>query len=89
MFKDGSQYCFIRLSNAKELDPHHYESLPSLGLKCMRDNRESANLVAMYSPVPQKSYNFFLNDLSTILPRENNVDLLPLARKFNTATSYV
>jgi len=55
----------------------------------MRDARESANLVAMNSPIGQKTYNFFANNLYTAIPREDNVDLLPLARKFNTATSYI
>jgi hypothetical protein len=89
MFVEGGEHCFIRLSNAKEMDPHHKESLPSLALKCMRNDRASANLVAMYGSTPQKSWNFFENDLSTMIERETNVDLLPLARKFNTATSYI
>lgn len=43
----------------------------------------------MFSADRMSGYNFFESDLTTMLPREENADLIPLARKFNTATSYV
>jgi len=89
MFLEGADSCYVRLSQAKEVERHHYVTSPSLGFKCLRDGRDSANLVAMVSPNGQAGWNFFENDLKTMLPREDNPDMIPLARKFATATPYM
>ena len=60
---------FPRLSLALEPDTSKLNTAPGMGLKFLRDGRDSANLVAMYSVDGQESWNFFKNDFSNHIPR--------------------
>ena len=46
---EGADYGIVRLSIAKPTTKMTKESAPGMGLKFLRDGRDSANLVAMYS----------------------------------------
>ena len=61
----GSSRGWVRLALASEPSPHQLLTRPGLGLKLLRDGRDSANLVAMFSVDGQQSWNFFKNNFTT------------------------
>jgi hypothetical protein len=88
---DGVRYGLIRL--ACSLQPSENVSFtPGLGLKFLRDGRDSANVVAMHSLEGQPgNWNFFAHSLTTTLnptiPSVFGKELVAL--KFSTATDYI
>ena len=59
---------------------------PGMGLKFLRDGKDSANLVAVFSVQGQESWNFFKNDFSTHAPGGPGATEMFLAAKFMTVT---
>jgi len=82
----GATHGIARLSLATEPDPTQQKTTPGMGLKFLRDNIDSANLVAMNSVDGQQSWNFFKLNFSNHIPRPQGKALLPVAVKFATAT---
>ena len=64
-------------------------NVPGMGLKFLRDGRDSANLVAMYSLKGQKSWNFFKNNLTTIVPKYPGPLLKLFEARFSKGSSYI
>jgi len=85
---EGASNAIVRLSLAKEPDTSALNTAPGLGLKILRDEIDSANLVAMYSVDGQESWNFFKNDFTNHIP-DGSIALVPLEIKFSEATKYV
>jgi hypothetical protein len=90
----GCKNVFLRISIAKQPnESKKYHSadgaadnyVPGFGIKFMRDNVESANLVAMYGVMGQSSWNYFLNDFSNHIPEGTSIALKTLGIKFATA----
>jgi hypothetical protein len=65
---EGADNGFVRFSAAAKPDIKVKELTPAMGLKFLRDDMDSASLVAMYSVDGQASWNFFLNDFSNHIP---------------------
>ena len=84
----GASSGFVRLSLANEPSPPAPGTAPGMGLKFLRDGRDSANLVAMYSVDGQDSWNFFKNDFTTHIPTPGPL-LQLIALKFSEATNFV
>jgi len=84
----GASRGWIRLSLAQEPNQAELKTLPGMGLKFLRDGRDSANLVAMYSLSGQQSWNFFKNNFTTRIG-SGPPELVPLKLKFQEATNYV
>jgi hypothetical protein len=84
----GADHGYARLSLAAQPNPKALNTGPGMGLKFLRDGIDSANLVAMYSVDGQESWNFFKNDFSNHIPAAGAA-LLPLAKKFSSATPWV
>merc|ERR1719228_1602409 len=59
---EGATQGIVRFSLAKEPSNTSNSTAPGMGLKFLRDGKDSANLVAMYSVNGQDSWNFFKND---------------------------
>ncbi|CDW78959.1 UNKNOWN [Stylonychia lemnae] len=98
IFKSGADHGLIRLSIAKQPDQseskHSAEAAldnftPGFGLKFLRNNVPSGNLVAMYSVNGAKSWNFFRMDFTNHIPDAEGVALTLVAKKFETATPFV
>ena len=83
----GAKQGIVRLSLAGK--PSSNNIVPGMGLKFLRDGRDSANLVAMYSLEGQKSWNFFKNDFTTIIPKYPGLLLKLFEAKFSEASSYI
>ena len=61
-----------------------------MGLKFLRDRRDSANLVAMNSVAGQRGdWNFFSKDFSTHIPAIDSPTLKILGWKFSFATDFI
>ena len=60
----GADHGLMRLSMAAQPDTSSDTTVPSFGLKFLRDGTDSANVVAEYSVDGQESWNFFKNDFS-------------------------
>ena len=85
----GADHGIIRLSAAKQPDQSKtasqdaYENFtPGFGLKFLRNNAPSANLVAMYGVDGQPSWNFFANEFSNHIPESVGVAQKALGLKF-------
>ena len=83
MFK-GSDAGYIRMSIAKPIVPLTNNLAPGIGVKLLRDGKDSANFVAMYSVDGQDSLNFFANDFKNHIPTPHSVSLKPLEARFAT-----
>lgn len=88
MFK-GANYGLIRHSTAAPYSSTGTNIKPGLGLKFLRDGKDSANLVAMFGVDGQEDWNFFANDWSTHIPAPVSKALIPLGIKFHTETDYI
>ena len=84
----GASSGFVRLSQANEPSPPAPGTAPGMGLKFLRDGRDSANLVAMYSVDGQDSWNFFKNNFTNHIAA-GSLALLPVSIKFSEATNYI
>lgn len=84
---EKADYGLIRLSAASM--PSSSSIAPGFGLKFLRNNRDSANLVAMYSVDGQPDFNFFANDFVTHIPPAKSNGLKALEKKFSEATDFI
>jgi hypothetical protein len=82
----GAHHGIVRLSLAIKPDPSSLSTTPGMGLKFLRNGRDSANLVAMNSA--QQSWNFFKNDFENHIP-PLELAVLPLSVQFATATKNI
>ena len=82
---------FARFSLSAQPDPTALKTIPSMGLKFLRDGVDSANLVALHAFQGQESWNFFKNDFTTIVgPGDfGDVNFVLLGIKFAESTKYV
>lgn len=85
----GADYGFVRHSTAAPYSKDKKALTPGLGLKFLRDGKDSANLVSMFSVDGQADWNFFANEWSNHIPKPQSKALTPLALKFYTETYYV
>lgn len=86
---EGANYGLIRLSSAGKPGPSA-PLTPGFGLKFLRDNRDSANLVAMNSVGGQKDdWDFFSKDATTHIPAIVSDALKILGWKFSFATDFI
>lgn len=85
----GIDHGFVRHSTAAPYKSSTKALTPGLGLKFLRDGKDSANLVSMLSVDGQESFNFFKNDWSNHIPKPKSKALTPLALKFYTETYYI
>lgn len=78
----GAEAGIVRLSSAKQ--PGKGGMTPGMGIKFLRDGRESANLVAMYSlgGQPCEETNFFEHVWSNHIPATNDFGLKLVVDKF-------
>lgn len=61
-----------------------------MGLKFLRNGRDSANLVAMFGVEGQKNdWNFFSHDFTTHIGGAKSVQTKALGFKFHFATDYI
>ena len=97
----GARNCILRLSSATE--PKESERTrdaqqafknfkPGFGLKCLRNNMSSANIVGMVSLDGQPSWNFFENDMPNFCTGSEDDELSftgkKLLDKFSTASKH-
>lgn len=83
----GSETGIVRLSSAKQ--PGKSGFAPGMGIKFLRDGRESANFVAMYTLDGQScnESNFFEHEWSNHINNTDNFGLKIIAAKFWQASS--
>jgi len=86
---EGADAGLIRLSSAAK--PSKSQPLaPGMGLKFLRDNVDSANLVSMFSVDGQPgNWNFFANDFVNHIPEPKGLAVKVLGAKFATATNLI
>jgi len=84
----GASHGIARLSLAAQPDTGKMKTTPGMGLKFLRDGRDSANLVAMFSVNGQESWNFFKNNFSNHIP-EIESSQMAVATKFASATRQI
>jgi len=84
----GCDNVLLRISLAKSPDTSKTSAAgaqdnytPGFGIKFLRDNVPSANLIAMYSVNGQSSWNYFANDFSNHIPTPTGLALSLLAKK--------
>ena len=88
----GVSNVLVRISTAKQPDGTKAPSenfVPGMGIKLLRDNVPSANLVAMFGVDGQDSFNVFANNWSNHIPSPVSVALKLLGKKFAEATPYI
>lgn len=89
LFK-GADNGIIRFSSAVKPDETSQPLAPGMGLKFLRDQKDSANLVAMYSTDGQPDdWNFFSKNWSNWIPTPSGGATKALAAKFATATDMI
>jgi len=91
LFESGGDYGILRVSLAKEPPVRPGEAgtfVPGLSVKLFRDNRPSANFMAMFSLDGQESWNFFENQLSNHVNDPNDPLLKLVAKKFRTSSKF-
>jgi len=90
IWSEGCDNAIVRLSSAVEPKKGTMVA-PGMGLKCMRDGIESANLVAMYSVNgnPEGNWNFFSQDFVNHITPGTNTATKALSAKFATATDFI
>jgi hypothetical protein len=88
----GADFGLVRLSSGNKPSLDGSAPLaPGMGLKFLKDGKDSSNLVAMFSVNGQPGdWNFFSNDFSNHIPDlAPTAALVVLAEKFSTATPYI
>ena len=90
IFAGGCTNGLIRLSSAVEPSASQMVA-PGMGLKCLRDNMDSANLVSMFSVEgnPKDDWNFFSQDFKNHITAANSTATKALSAKFATETSFI
>ena len=90
VFGTGCDNALVRLSSAVEPKDDTMVA-PGMGLKCLRDGIESANLVSMYSVNgnPQGNWNFFSQNFSNHITPGTTTATKALSAKFATATDFI
>jgi len=84
----GATHGWARLSLHDEPSTSELLTKPGLGLKLLRDGRDSANLVATVSVDGQQSWNFFKNNFTTHISRGKAPDIR-FGLKLAEATNFV
>jgi hypothetical protein len=81
----------MRLSMAAEPNTTSTSTVPSFGLKFLRDGIDSANIVAEYSVEGQESWNFFANDFSNHIASSGSPSpsIIPLANLFASGSPWI
>ena len=93
----GAQHGFVRMSHTVRPNPHIPSFIlpsmvprPGIGLKFLRDGKDSANVVAVFSVRGQTdSWNFFKNDLSNHAEGGPGATEVLIAAKFMTGSRNV
>ena len=86
----GSDYGIIRLSSAVKPVAGGQPLAPGMGLKFLRDEADSANLVSMFSVEGTPGdWNFFSKDFFTHIGPSTSVNTKALGAKFATATKHI
>jgi hypothetical protein len=87
----GADHGIMRLSMAAEPDTSSISTVPSFGLKFLRDGIDSANVVAEYSVTGQDSWNFFENDFSNHISSTGppSPGVVAIANLFATGTPWI
>ena len=86
----GADFGVIRLSSAAKPSKSGTALGPGFGLKFLRNGRDSANLVAMYSVEGQKdNWDFFANDFRTHIAPAFSTALKAVSYKFSSATDFI
>ena len=80
----GGDAGYIRMSVAKPVDTKTPNMAPGMGIKLLRDGKDSANFVAMYGVDGQDDLNWFANDFSNHIPDPESIALKPLEARFAT-----
>jgi len=94
IFAGGADTGFIRLSTVTPVNTDVSSSLPkmnpTLALKLLRNQRDSANTIANLGFFGQDSYNFFEHDLTTAVLGgvATNAESEQVFRKFKSATDF-
>ena len=88
MFK-GADSGYARLSIAKPVDLKTPNLAPGMAVKLLRDGRDSANFVCMFSVDGQDDLDFFANDFVNHIPNPTSFALKPLEARFATATDWI
>jgi hypothetical protein len=90
VFGSGCDNALVRLSSAVEPVKGTMVA-PGMGLKCLRDGIESANLVSMYSVDgnPEGDWNFFSQNFYNHIKPGVSTATKALSAKFATATDYI
>ena len=98
LFNSGSQNALLRLSAAKDYDikkssaKQAYNNFaPGFGLKFLVNKKISENLVAMYDPLGQESWNFFKNTFTNNFRVNLHQDLENklVSRSFAKVTNWI
>lgn len=90
VFGTGCDNALVRLSSAVEPKEGTMVA-PGMGLKCLRDGIESANLVSMFSVDgnPEGNWNFFSQNFYNHIKPGTSTATKALSAKFATATDYI
>ena len=67
LFK-GASYGYARMSLAVQPSAKVQNTAPGIGIKLLRDGKDSGNFVSMYSVDGQPTWNFFANDFTNHIP---------------------
>lgn len=86
----GADFGIIRLSSAAKPSKSGQALAPGFGLKFLRNNMDSANLVAMFGVEGQKgNWDFFANDFTTHIAPATSGILKAVSWKFSAATDFI
>lgn len=86
----GADLGIVRFSSAAEPSEKGQPLAPGMGLKFLRNGRDSANLVAMFSVDGQPgNWDFFANDFTTHIGPAHSGLLKAVAWKFSAATDFI
>ena len=90
IWADGCDNLLVRLSSAVEPKKGQIVA-PGMGLKCLRDGIESANLVSMYSVNgnPDNNWNFFSQDFTTHVGPGETTQTKLLLKKFSSLSDMI
>lgn len=82
----GASQVLVRFSSAKDLDLDTPSMTPGLGIKFLRDGKQSGNFVSMPGLDGQSSFNFFKLNFTNHLAYPKDQTLQVLAKKFSQAS---
>lgn len=89
IFETGCKFGILRLASAVEPNTSNIIA-PSMAYKCLRDNVDSANLLAMYNVNgnPDGDWNFFSKDFENHTNMGHTTKTKMLTAKFETMTDF-